>query len=399
MRQALHFGPGNFFRAHMAEYLFDAGGWGITAVALRSGEFRDQWAAQSGAYTLAVQGAAPRRIDVIHAVLVAPEGPQEVLNRITAPETEVISATVTEKGYHLRPDGSLDLETPAIRAELDSGMPATLIGYLAHGLARRSAPVMVLSCDNRTGNGEALERAVREFAKAARLDITCDARFPNAMVDRITPATTDALRAETGDPLAVSCEPFKEWVIEDRFATLPRPDWPGVIWVADVAPYEMRKLRMLNGAHSLLAYAGSRAGHTFVHEAVADPTLRALARTLMQEAAETLPNTVRGTAEAYAAALLERFDNPHIAHALRQIAMDGSQKLPYRMVETLRDRTDRPSPALIAGLRAWIAFCRAETAAGHALQDAQAGQIARARTDADFMAILAAEDLTSRLSE
>ncbi len=194
------------------------------------------------------------------------------------------------------------------------------------------------------------------------------------------------------------CEPFKEWVIEDDFAT-PRPTWPGVQWVEDVAPHELRKLRMLNGAHSYLAYAGTLAGYTHVHEAIADPDLRKGATALMQEAGETLPGDQRAQAPAYAQALLERFRNPHINHKLRQIAMDGTQKLPYRMVETLRDRQGAPSPGSIAGLRAWIAFCRAETAAGRKLDDPRAEALARCETDAEYLALLGAEDLTPLIAE
>lgn len=398
MKRILHFGPGNFFRAHLAEYAFDAGGWEIVGVSLRSAALRDGLAAQGYAYTLAVQGEAARRIDVIADLRVAPEDPQAVLELVADPEVEVISATVTEKGYHLGRDGALDLADPDIAAEIAGGMPRTLIGYLALGLARRKAPVTVLSCDNRNGNGDALGAAVRRFAEAAGLEITCTISFPNAMVDRITPATTDALRKETGDDFAVPCEPFKEWVIEDRFAT-PRPDWRGVQWVADVAPHEMRKLRMLNGAHSYMAYAGLLAGHTYVHEAIADAELRPVTIALMQEAGETLPGDQRDRAPDYADALLERWENPHINHKLRQIAMDGTQKLPYRMVETLRDRKGAPSPGSIAGIRAWIDFCRAETAAGRPIDDPWADALARCRTDAEFLALLGADDLAGLIAE
>ena len=398
MRRILHFGPGNFFRAHLAEYAFDAGGWDIVCVSLRSATLRDGLARQGNVYTLAVQGEDARRIDVISDVRVAPEDPDAVLDLIADPQVEVISATVTEKGYHLGRDGKLDLDDPDIAAEIAGGTPRTLIGFLAHGLSRRTAPVTILSCDNRNENGDTLGAAVRRFAQAAGLDFACKVSFPNAMVDRITPATTDALREQTGDDFAVPCEPFKEWVIEDTFAT-PRPDWPGVQWVDDVAPHEMRKLRMLNGAHSYMAYAGTLAGHTYIHEAIADPDLRPVTIALMQEAGETLPGDQRDRAPAYAEALLERWKNPHINHKLRQIAMDGTQKMPYRMVETLRDRKGAPSPGSIAGIRAWIDFCRAETAAGRKIDDPKADALAKCRTDADFMALLGAEDLVPLIAE
>ncbi len=376
MSRILHFGPGNFFRAHLAEYTFDAGGWEITAVSLRSATFRDGLRAAGGAFTLAVQGAAARRIDVIRDVLVAPEEPEAVLAAIADPEVAVISATVTEKGYACSP-----------------GDGGSFIAMLARGLARREAPVTLLSCDNSAGNGDMFARALQAYCTETNTAIRCRYTVPNAMVDRITPATTDALRAEFDDPMAVPCEPFKEWVIEDVFAAA-RPDWPGVQWVSDVAPHEMRKLRMLNGAHSYLAYAGVLAGHEFVHQAIADPTLRAGARALMAEAAQTLPDAVRAEAGAYADALLARFENPHLAHALRQIAMDGTQKLPYRFLDTWRDRARQglKSPAVLAGLRAWLAFCRAEVAAGQALQDPQADRLAAAQGDADLLALVCRDE-------
>jgi fructuronate reductase len=396
--QILHFGPGNFFRAHLADYAFDAGGWEITVVSLRSSSLTAGLARQGYAYTLAVMGEEPKRIDVIKGGLFAPEDPEAVLNKVASRDVEVISATVTEKGYHLGLDGALMLDAPDICNDLNNSAPQTLIGFLARGLAQRQAPVTVLSCDNRPGNGDALQRAVMDFALAAGLEITCKVTFPNAMVDRITPATTDALREATGDPMAVPCEPFKEWVLEDRFAT-ERPNWPGVQWVNDVAPHELRKLRMLNGAHSFLAYAGCLAGHSFVHEAVADPAIRPKVRALMDEAASTLPEEVCDQASGYADALLIRFQNPHIAHRLRQIAMDGTQKLPYRIVETIRDRGPDKSPACLDALRKWIAFCRAETATGREIDDPKAEALAKADGTQDFMRLLDAEDLTVFVGE
>jgi len=330
MTEILHFGPGNFFRAHLADYTQDLDGWSITAVSLRTSDVRDGLAAQGNVYTLAVQGAAPRKISIIDNIIVRNEDPESVLNHISDERFPVISATVTEKGYHLLPSGHLNLADQEIIADLTSDRPRTFIGVLAHGLARRTAPVSVLSCDNRNANGDALSQAVAEFQTAAGLNTGCQISFPNAMVDRITPATTEELRKITGDAMAVSCEPYKEWVIEDSF-TSTRPNWPGVQWVQDVSPYEMRKLRLLNGAHSFLAYAGILAGYAFVHEAIADPELRRSARALMDEAASTLPREMRDQTPAYVDALIARFDNKDVKHSLSQIAMDGSQKVPYRL--------------------------------------------------------------------
>ena len=237
-----------------------------------------------------------------------------------------------------------------LEADLAGGLPHTAIGYLARGLAQRQAPVTVLSLDNMPGNGERLQAAVARFAELAGLDLNWDRlAFPCTMVDRITPAPPT--------PDVVLTEPFREWVIEDRFAG-SKPGWPGVEWVQDVAAYELRKLRMLNGAHSYLAYAGLLAEHSYVHEAVGDDALRQNVHRLMQEAAETLPADVAARAPAYAEVLMTRFDNPHLAHRLAQIAMDGSQKVAYRLVDVIAAR--QRGGVAAQGVRAWIDYCRAQ---------------------------------------
>jgi fructuronate reductase len=376
MPRILHLGVGNFFRAHVAAYTQACPGWQITGVSLRSAAVRDGLAAQDYRYTLVVkdaQGTELRPITCLDGMHVAPENPEAILDAIASTACDVITLTVTEKAYCLDASGALDLNHPAILGDLHDG-PSTVVGYLARGLAARTTPVTVLCCDNLPDNGKKLARAVKSFAKAAGLNVPDTITFPSCMVDRITPATTDAFRAEADDPMAVPTEAFCEWVIEDNFAAA-RPDWPSVQWVSDVAPHEMRKLRMLNGAHSYLAYAGTLRGYEIVHEAMADPELRATARALMNEAAQTLPPVVQGQTDAYAAALLARFDNPNLHHRLRQIAMDGSQKMPIRIVATLAARGDTPSPALTCAVKAWLDFVQAEVAAGRELDDPMAGQI------------------------
>jgi len=377
MPRILHIGVGNFFRAHQADYT-QAAGWRVTGVSLRSPGIRDGLATQRFDYTLVIKdagGTEMRVITCIDDVLVAPERPGAVVSAIASDDYDVITLTVTEKAYCLAPAGHLDVARKDVLDDLVSG-PATVIGYLARGLAARHAPVTVLCCDNLPDNGAKLRAAVQSFARLAGLEISADVSFPSSMVDRITPATSDAIRTEASDPMAVPTEGFTEWVVEDAFAAA-RPNWPGVQWVNDVAPHEMRKLRMLNGAHSYLAYAGVLAGYEFVHEAVGDAALRKGAAALMAEAAETLPESVRGQAAGYGAALLERFDNPNLHHRLRQIAMDGSQKMPIRVVETMRARAG-DSPALDAAVAAWIAFVRAEVATGRALDDPRAKDLVAA---------------------
>ncbi|NOE16518.1 mannitol dehydrogenase family protein [Ruegeria atlantica] len=398
MGTILHFGLGNFARAHLLDYTDQAGGWDVVGVSLRSSSVRDGLARQGFEYDLCVQGQGVRRIKALRDVLVAPEDRAAVFDAMA--DAEIISATVTEKGYHLDAAGKLNLQESAIAADLAGQGPATLIGFLAFGLAERRKPVTVLSCDNRMENGKTLEMAVSDFANAAGLDVNWDAvRFPNAMVDRITPATTDAVRAISGDPMAVPTEAFSEWVIEDNFAG-PHPDWPGVQLVDDVAPHEMRKLRMLNGAHSLLAYAGLERGLTYVHEAVRDPVLRPLVSGLMKDAGATLPAALQAQVMDYAEALLRRFENPELAHRLDQIAMDGSQKLPYRFIPTLRETG---SQAVITGVRAWISYCTSETAKGRALNDPCASEIALAAKQPDplvpLLRLVGAEDLAPLIRE
>lgn len=382
MPTLLHFGTGNFHRAHQAVYTQDAGGWTITGVSLRSRAVIDALSPRNCTYTLATQSASGtryRQIDVISEVLFAPDNPEAVIEAVA--KADMISLTITEKGYCLGANGTLDLNHPQIVSDLD-GTSQTAIALLAHGLSRRSTPVAVLSCDNLTGNGDTLSAAVNTFAARAAIRLPAGITFPNCMVDRITPATTGALRAEvlaqTGlsDHAPVATEPFTEWVIEKFDA--PHPDWDkaGAQFVTDVAPYEARKLRMLNGAHSTLAYAGLLAGYEFVHEAIADPKLLALIDAVMDEAAQTLPSQIETA--SYKAALLERFANPNLHHKLRQIAMDGSQKLPVRLVEAMAERTARgaASPALSAGIEAWCDFVVRETENHHKLDDPMADTLA-----------------------
>lgn len=394
MGRILHIGLGNFHRAHQAWYTAQAGGWKITAVSLRSHALRDAMAGQGNGYTLVTRGPDGTRhdwIEVIDRVLVAPEDPQAVLAALADPEVKIVTVTVTEKGYHLDAAGNLDMADPLVLADLASGVPQTLVGFLARGLARRRDPVTVMSCDNLSGNGAKLGAAVHRFAEGVGLAL-CGASFPDSMVDRITPATTEALKADvraaTGraDAAPVATESFTDWVIEDRFAG-PRPDWQkaGARIVDTVAPYEMRKLRMLNGPHSLIAYLGQLRGHAHVHAAIADPVVARAARGLMDEAAGTLPEGVRADAADYAAALMARFANPALAHALAQIAMDGSIKLAVRILPVIADRAARglASPCALEGVAAWVAFVLREAGAGRALNDPQAAALAQDAGAAD----------------
>jgi fructuronate reductase len=395
----LHIGLGNFHRAHQACYTHrvnQLGGdlWSITGVSMRSPSVREALGRQGFDYTLVTkgtEGASFDRIDVIDDVLVADRDTDRIVGTIAAEDTLIISLTVTEKGYHLGgADHLIDLD--AVAGDVRGGAN-TIYGLLHRGLkARRygrAGPLTIMSCDNLTSNGDALARALTAFdaAKGGELAdyLARDVTFPNAMVDRITPATTPELIAvvaeATGfaDSSPVSTEPFSEWVIEDRFAAA-RPAWDkvGATMVADVAPFELRKLRLLNGAHSYLAYAGVLAGYHFVHQAIADPELLAGVRGVMAEARKTLPDAALEGVDVYADALIDRFSNPSLEHALQQIAMDGSLKLPVRLVATWADRTSLglPSPHIEAAIQAWIRFVRAEIVAGRPLDDPKADALA-----------------------
>jgi fructuronate reductase len=356
----VHLGVGAFHRAHQAVYTELAleqgwGPWGICGVSLRRPDMRDRLASQDGLYCVAERDAHEhlRVVGCLKEVLVAPEDPAAVVARLAAPATRIVSLTVTEKGYcHDPASGLLDEAHPDIRHDLATPeRPRSAIGMLVAGLARRrdrrAAPPTVMSCDNLPANGHTLRALM--IAYAARRDealarwIEAEVAFPCSMVDRIVPATTpaDIARVDAAlgvhDAAPVVCEPFRQWVIEDLFAG-PRPAWEraGAELVADVEPYEEMKLRLLNGSHSAIAYLGALAGFEHVAEVMAAPEFVTFVRRMMAEVAPTL--RVAADVEAYQASLIERFANPALFHRTRQIAMDGSQKLPQRLLGPIRDR-------------------------------------------------------------
>lgn len=398
----LHFGPGNFHRAHQAIFTQQAGGWTITGVSLKSAGTRDALVGQAFDYTLVIRDADGERMErmtVLDDILVAPENPDAVLDTLADGSVQVVTVTVTEKGYHLNADGRLNLSDPEVAADLDTNLPRTLVGYLARGLMRRqidmAGPISVISCDNLSGNGAKLRTAVLDFAQAAGLGLTLsEATFPDTMVDRITPRAPDDLsdRVAAMDlPSAapVVTEGFSEWVIADDFAGL-RPAWEtaGARLVADVAPFEARKLRMLNGAHSMLAYAGLNRGFVHVHEAVADPDLRRRCRALMQAAAGTLQGVGEDELRIYGEALIVRFDNPALQHALAQIAMDGSQKMPVRIGAVLSElaATGGDTGPHVFALAEWCRFVIGQD--GTVLDDPMAERLAKAAGEGDPVSAL-----------
>lgn len=388
--RVVHLGLGAFFRAHGALYFDDLGGYGIRGVSLRSPGIRDRLAPQGYAYTaveMTPEGLAPRHVDLIHDVLVAPEDPAAVIAALAAPETDLVTLTITEKGYcHDPATGRMNRAHPDIVHDIAHDLPRSAPGFLVRALALRRArglaPFTVLSCDNLPANGYVISRVVTALARAIDRDLATwiadHGAFPSSMVDRIVPATTqadiDRLAAQTGqhDAAPVLHEPFRQWVIEDRFVPGTRAplDAVGVQFTTDIAPFEDMKLRLLNGAHSALAYLGSLAGHRTVAEAATDPAFAAYLRHLWR--AELIPTIAPppGTnARAYTEALLTRFTNPAMAHALQQIAMDGSQKLPPRLLAPLAERLDAglPVDALLLAVAGWMRFVTGLDDAGRPL--------------------------------
>lgn len=385
----VHFGIGAFHRAHMAAYTEDAmatneGDWRILGVSLRSPAVRDQMRPQNGLYTLverSAEGSKARIIGAVADVLVAAEERERLVTSLAAPTTHIASLTITEKGYCRAPDGSLDPEQADDRS---------IYSYLAEAFVRRRDAglpgVTLLSCDNLAANGVQLKRLMHAYLERNAPDLNdwfdAECTCPSTMIDRIVPATTEADRAEIEallglrDDATVITEAFSQWVIEDNFAG-PRPGWErhGAQFTSDVQPFETAKLRMLNGAHSALAYLGLQRGHEFVHQAIADPALASLIDTLMRdEAATSLKPKVGQDLDGYADDLIARFTNPALNHRLIQIAMDGSQKIPQRWLETLafHQQQGRQCPAILAGIAAWIAHIRGDNGA---VDDPMAGKL------------------------
>jgi fructuronate reductase len=352
----VHLGLGAFHRAHQAvvtEQAMVATGetrWGIAGVSQRSATVRDQLAPQDGLYSVLERGLGDPTVQVIGSirdVLTAPEDPDAVVARIADPAVTVVTLTVTEKGYRATGTG-LNLDDPEIQADLTGRPPRTVVGQLAAGIARREEPLTIVSCDNLVANGPFLRKLVTDYFDAlGKVPETFEAtKFPASMVDRIVPATTEDDRAEAArllgvrDEAVVVAEPFLQWVIENDFAG-DRPAWErgGAVLTADVAPWEQAKLRMLNATHSMLAYLGALRGYETIAEAVRDDELSRLSQALMaDDVVPTLTPPDGLDLAQYGASVLERFANPALKHRTRQVAMDGSVKLPVRMLGTVRDR-------------------------------------------------------------
>jgi len=379
----VHLGIGAFHRAHQAVYIDELLArqpeWGIIGASLRSAATAEALTPQDCLYTLIEQaevGPEYRVVGSVMDVLVAGFEREALLQVMSRPDIRIVSLTVTEKGYcHDPATGRLNRDHPDIRADIVTPLnPVSAPGFIVEALRRRRGagcgPFTVLSCDNLPSNGQLCRRVVVELATLTDPGLAAwiedNATFPGTMVDRIVPATTDEDRAllltETGlnDSWPVVTEPYSQWVIEDNFcAGRPAFEDVGVQMVVDVQPFETMKLRLLNGSHSALAYLGSMAGHETVAQAMQDPDLASFVRDLMrEEIAPTLDMPEGVDLDAYQAALLQRFRNPGLRHKLLQIASDGSQKLPQRLLNPIRERLNDGLPAkrLATCVAAWMTF-------------------------------------------
>lgn len=403
----VHIGLGAFHRAHQAVYTDDAlarsgGDWRIAGISLRSTEQVDALNAQQSLYTLLVRdehGTRARIIGSLAGAIAAARDPVAARQALERPQTRIVSLTITEKAYGIdRLTGRVIETHDAICHDLaHPDEPVGAVGMIVHALACRRrkgiAPFTVLCCDNLPENGRLLRAGVIDYAR--RVDaglarwIADEVSFPSTMVDRITPAADAGTRRDahrlTGfeDAAAIETEAFSQWVIEDTF-TSGRPAWhlAGALMVDDVAPYERMKLRMLNGAHSLLAYTGHVMGFRYVRDALQDTEIVSLLQLHMAHAAATLNPLANLDFTQYAFDLIARFRNPAIAHALSQIAMDGTEKLPQRIMAPAieRIRAGGDAGVFAFAVAAWMRYCMGVTETGqrYEINDPRAQEIATA---------------------
>jgi fructuronate reductase len=379
----VHLGVGAFHRAHqavMTDAVLATGdlAWGIVGVGLMTSGTKDALMPQDGLYTLVERSAGSEQLRVVGSIVELLGGEADlgrVLERMCAPSTRIVSLTVTEKAYYLDvASGQLLMNAPMVATDLaNPAQPKTILGLIVQALRQRRTaglpPFTVLSCDNLPNNGKTAKAAVLAFARQLDADlatwIDTHVRFPCTMVDRITPATTDVDRAHVNTQLGmldawpIVTEGFVQWVIEDDFS-MGRPDWTlgGAVFSNEIEAWENMKLRCLNGAHSTLAYLGQLTGRETVADAMELPLITGLLDDLWAEVLEVLKAPAGVDPAHYVEQLKQRFRNPALKHRTLQIAMDGSQKLPQRLLATLRERLARglPSPALALAIAAWMHF-------------------------------------------
>jgi mannitol 2-dehydrogenase len=431
----VHFGVGGFHRAHQAMYVDtlmnhgDALEWGITGVGLLPGDRRMQEVlhAQDCLYTLVVKDPDgtmhPRVIGSIVDYLFAPDDPEAVLRVMTDPATRIVSLTITEGGYLANQfTGEFDAEDPSIQHDLaEDALPTTAFGFLVEALARRRdagvEPFTVMSCDNIAGNGEVAHKMLGAFARLKDPDLAGwieeSVTFPNSMVDRITPVTTDEDREQLAEQFGVEdgwpvvCEPFTQWALEDRFPSgRPPYDRAGVQLVPDVRPYEMMKLRLLNSSHQALCYLGYLAGYRYAHEVCADELFTGFLLGYMdEEATPTLGELPGVDLDAYKHELIERFANPEIRDTLARLCAESSDRIPKWLVPVIRDELARGGPVRRSALvvASWARYAEGVDESGEPIEivDRRKEQVTRRaqQQGSDVLAFLRDPDLFGDLVE
>ena len=431
----MHFGVGGFHRAHQAMYLDTlmnhgkALDWGITGVGLLPGDKRmhDVLHAQDCLYTLVVKDPDgtmhPRVIGSIVDYLFAPDDPEAVLAVMSDPATRIVSLTITEGGYLVNQStGEFDAADPSIRSDLEDGaVPSTAFGFVTEALRRRREagvePFTVMSCDNIQGNGEVAHKMIGAFARLKDADLAAwieeHVTFPNSMVDRITPVTTDHDRTTLtehfgiDDGWPVVCEPFTQWALEDRFpAGRPPYDEAGVQLVPDVMPYELMKLRLLNASHQALCYLGYLAGYRYAHEVCSDPLFTGFLRGYMDDEATPTLSPVPGVdLDDYKQQLIERFANPEIRDTLARLCAESSDRIPKWLVPVIRHELDAGGPVRRSALvvAAWARYAEGVDEQGQPIEivdNRKEKVMARAQEQAsDPLAFLRDPDLFGDLVE
>ncbi|QWZ07531.1 mannitol dehydrogenase family protein [Nocardioides panacis] len=396
----VHFGVGGFHRAHQAMYvdaLMNTGqalDWGITGVGLLPGDQRmhDVLHAQDCLYTLVVKDPDgtmhPRVIGSVVDYLFAPDDPEAVLRVMSDPATRIVSLTITEGGYLVnQATGEFDADDPSIQHDLAAGaVPSTAFGFVTEALARRRAagvePFTVMSCDNIQGNGEVAHKMIGAFARLKDAELAGwleeHVSFPNSMVDRITPVTTDADRAHLAEEFGVQdgwpvvCEPFTQWALEERFPT-GRPPFEevGVQLVPDVTPYELMKLRLLNASHQALGYLGYLAGYRYAHEVCSDELFTGFLLGYMDDEATPTLEPVPGVdLDAYKHELIARFANPEIKDTLARLCAESSDRIPKWLVPVVRQELAAGGPVRRSALviAAWARYAEGTDEQGEPIE-------------------------------
>lgn len=410
----VHIGIGGFHRAHQAyliNNLLEQGSskdWGICGIGLLEADWKiyDVLSRQDGLYTLMIpDGNGNFSVQVIGSIvelLYAPENPIAAIQKMADETVKIITLTITEGGYNFTPDGAFNWDNDAVLWDLQQpDKPKTVFGYLYRALKIRKAQdlrgLTIQSCDNMEHNGEITRRMLYAFIEKADPGMLGwldeNVAFPNSMVDRITPATTDSLKAKLKDHFGVRddwpviCEPFYQWIIEDAFiAGRPRWEKAGAQMVPDVAPYEKMKIRLLNGGHTLVGFAGYLCGYRYIHESVSDPFIGGLLKKYMDEEVTSTLDSVRGIdLDEYKNTIIKRFKNPFIKDEVARIIAGSSDKFPKFILPTIIDRLKKQQSVSTAALIAanWYQYLKLNLTAPEDVQDAMAAVLLKSIANAE----------------